>query len=72
MLEEVVVRIMGHKTVGDVVGGLYHMPTIRADVFVCSAMNAGDPRLHLNVLVFEQVALLTLLTSHFTSTCSSI
>ena len=56
VLEEVVVRIMGRRAVTDVVSGLYSMPTIRADVFVCSAVSQerGGTGLHLNALVFQQ------------------
>ncbi|EOD27556.1 hypothetical protein EMIHUDRAFT_114511 [Emiliania huxleyi CCMP1516] len=55
LLHEVVVRVMGRSSVSEVVEGLYYMPTIRADVFVCSSL-ADSPAagLHINVLVFEQ------------------
>jgi len=64
VLLEVVETIMG-RTISDVVAGLYYMPTIRADVFVCSvasdeatgaAAGAANARgtLHINALVFQQ------------------
>lgn len=42
------------RNVADVIGGFYYMPTIRADVFVCSALTDQDPKLYLNVQAFEQ------------------
>ena len=57
VLVEVVEKIMKRRT-AELVGGLYYMPTIRADVFVCSALTAPgtaeDARLHFNVLSFQQ------------------
>jgi len=57
VLVEVVERVLQRRT-QDVVGGLYYMPTIRADVFVCSALAAPgtsqDALLHFNVLAFQQ------------------
>jgi hypothetical protein len=38
----------------DVVGGLYYMPTIRADVFVCAPLEQSAPHLFINVLAFQQ------------------
>ena len=42
----------------DLIASLYHMPTIRADVFVCSAVAEpgapGDHLLHVNALCFQQ------------------
>lgn len=52
VLVEVVEKILGRKH-RDVIGGLYYMPTVRADVFVCSPMDASS-LLHINVLVFQQ------------------
>mmetsp|Transcript_36730 Transcript_36730/g.97035 ORF Transcript_36730/g.97035 Transcript_36730/m.97035 type:complete len:342 (-) Transcript_36730:258-1283(-) len=53
LLTTVVHQILGRK-VDDVIGGLYYMPTIRADVFVCSAISDDRPKLHINVQAFEQ------------------
>jgi len=57
VLLEVAEQVMQRKA-REVVDGLYYMPTIRADVFVCSSLadpgTAGGERLHINVLVFQQ------------------
>lgn len=38
----------------ETIAGLYYMPTVRANVFVCSAVGTEDGRLHVNALVFHQ------------------
>lgn len=54
VLVEVVEKVMGRKKATEVIGGLYYMPTVRANVFVCSPSDDRSAALHVNVLVFEQ------------------
>ena len=52
MLGELCEHVLQRPT-NEVIGGLYYMATIRANVFVCCAM-PDETRLQLNVLPFEQ------------------